>query len=211
LDRNQSDRLAWYSLQFQHHPSPCITEEPTAEAVVQKTEELIPPKLFPRLLDLGCGDGLITKKLIERGFQAVGVTLGEINIDRAKQVHGLDIDLYEMHNLPYAPNSFDAVLCNHAFEHSYAPFILVCEIRVMLRLKGRWLINLPHYTSIHGPITYHHPSVLMPKQFNELFTHLGFNILQSETELDYYFLLEKDELTKCHSDVQRVLKARGEL
>lgn len=211
-----SGKLEWYSRMFQYHPSPCKTEEDVAQVIADKTAELMPPTDFPRLLDLGCGDGLTTKKLLQKGYKAVGVTLGETNIKRAKDVHGINIYLCDMHNVPFPPDSFDAVLSNHSFEHSYAPYILVCEVRVLLRLKGRWLINLPHWQSKHAPITYHHPSVLLPEQFRQLFKDLAFNILKGiteegkETYLDYTWLVEKDELTKCHSDIQRVLKARGE-
>lgn len=210
------DKLRWYDENLQHHPSPCRTEEAVAQIVADKTAHFIPPQAFPRILDLGCGDGLITKKLNERGFQAVGVTLGETNIQRAKEVHGIDIYLYDMHDLPFPPSSFDAVLSNHSFEHSYAPYILACEIRVILRLEGLWLINLPHWQSIHAPVTYNHPSVLLPNQFRELFQDLGFKILKSVTEegkepyFDYYWLVKKGELSQCHSDIQRVLKERGE-
>jgi len=210
-------KLEWYSKEFQFHPSACHTQEAVAQIIVDNTAELMPPSDFPRILDLGCGDGLMVKKLREKGYQAEGVTLGELNIQRAKEIHGTDIYLAEMHNVPFPPNSFDAVLSNHSLEHSYAPYILACEVRVLLRFKGRWLINLPHWKSIHAPMTYHHPAVLEPEQFKELFRDLAFTILKDPTPegqeqyLDYTWLVEKYLLTECHSDIQRVLKKRGEI
>jgi len=78
--------------------------------------ELLAPQPGERILDLGCGDGALTRKLQELGCHIVGVDSSPEMI-QAAQVLGLDARVMSGHELPFA-GEFDAVFTNAAL-HSY--------------------------------------------------------------------------------------------
>ena len=51
--------------------------------------ELLAPKPGERILDLGCGDGVLTKKLVDLGCEVVAVDSSVPQIEAAKKL-GLD-------------------------------------------------------------------------------------------------------------------------
>src|SRR3954471_4497113 len=74
--------------------------------------ELLDPKRGERILDLGCGDGALTKRLVEAGASVVGVDSSADMIDAAKLL-GLDARLVPAEDLPFE-GEFDAVFSNAA-------------------------------------------------------------------------------------------------
>src|SRR5689334_16989330 len=51
--------------------------------------DLLAPKAGERILDLGCGDGVLTQQIAEAGAEVVGVDSSEAMV-RAAQQRGLD-------------------------------------------------------------------------------------------------------------------------
>src|SRR5215471_20394605 len=72
--------------------------------------ELLAPKPGERILDLGCGDGVLTKKLSDLGCQIVAVDSSAAQIEAARNL-GLDAHVISGEALPYH-DEFDAVFSN---------------------------------------------------------------------------------------------------
>lgn len=75
-----------------------------------------------RVLDAGCGDGVLSVMLAEKGAIVVGTDISEPNIDAAKKIavaQGLNIDfrVADIENLPFENNEFDIVVSSHVLEH----------------------------------------------------------------------------------------------
>jgi SAM-dependent methyltransferase len=72
--------------------------------------ELLSPRPGERILDLGCGDGALTKKLAELGCEVVAVDSSAPQVEAARR---LGIEAYVMNGeeLPYQ-EEFDAVFSN---------------------------------------------------------------------------------------------------
>ena len=72
-----------------------------------------------RILDLGCGAGLpATKRLVEMGFDVVGLDFSSVQIERAQElVKGAKFIEADMAIWDCAPASFDAVVCFYALIH----------------------------------------------------------------------------------------------
>lgn len=73
---------------------------------------LLAPQAGERILDLGCGDGVLTAGLVEAGAEVVGIDAGEGMIASAK-AKGLDARLGDGQALAFS-NEFDAVFSNAA-------------------------------------------------------------------------------------------------
>jgi SAM-dependent methyltransferase len=72
--------------------------------------ELLAPVLGERILDLGCGDGFLTKKLADLGCAVVGVDASAAQVDAARKL-GLDARVLDAESLPFE-GEFDAVFSN---------------------------------------------------------------------------------------------------
>ncbi|MGB8986994.1 MAG: class I SAM-dependent methyltransferase, partial [Candidatus Sulfotelmatobacter sp.] len=74
--------------------------------------ELLAPRAGERILDLGCGDGVLTAKLASMGCQVVGVDASAAQIEAARK---LDLDARVMNGEALDFESeFDAVFSNAA-------------------------------------------------------------------------------------------------
>jgi SAM-dependent methyltransferase len=73
---------------------------------------LLDPKSGERILDLGCGDGVLTEKLVEAGVSVVGVDASDTMIEAAK-ARGLDAHVIDGQSLGFDAE-FDAVFSNAA-------------------------------------------------------------------------------------------------
>jgi trans-aconitate methyltransferase len=73
---------------------------------------LLDPQRGEHILDLGCGDGILTEKIVEVGATVVGVDASEDMI-AAALVRGLDARVEDGEKLTFGP-AFDAVFSNAA-------------------------------------------------------------------------------------------------
>jgi cyclopropane fatty-acyl-phospholipid synthase-like methyltransferase len=69
--------------------------------------DLLAPKPGERILDLGCGDGVLTKKLADLGCEVVAVDSSVPQIEAARKL-GLNAFAISGEDLPYE-GEFDAV------------------------------------------------------------------------------------------------------
>src|SRR5690242_15716906 len=72
--------------------------------------ELLKLKPGQHVLDLGCGDGALTRKLMDAGASVIGVDASEQQISAARMA-GIDARLMDAHDLGFR-NEFDAVFTN---------------------------------------------------------------------------------------------------
>ena len=74
--------------------------------------ELLAPKRGERILDLGCGDGVLTKKIADLGCDVVAVDASSAFVESARKL-GLAAYVVDAVALPYC-EEFDAVFSNPA-------------------------------------------------------------------------------------------------
>jgi len=79
-------------------------------ALGQPVLDLLQPQSGERILDLGCGDGALTEKLVAAGTQVVGIDSSPDMIEAALH-RGLDARVMDVRALVF-DNEFDAVFSN---------------------------------------------------------------------------------------------------
>ena len=77
------------------------------------------PESGERILDLGCGDGVLTAELAGKGAEVVGVD-ASADFVRACQARGLDVRLMDGEDLTF-DQEFDAVFSNAALHWMTRP------------------------------------------------------------------------------------------
>jgi len=96
------------------------------------------------LLDIGCADGTTTRQLqkIIPGARIVGVDYYKNAIDYAKRKKSkIKFVHADVHNLPFANNSFDTVTAIETLEHLTFPERVLDEIRRVLKPGGYLIIG----------------------------------------------------------------------
>jgi len=102
--------------------------------------ELLAPKAGERILDLGCGDGALTEKLVAMGCTVVGVDASE-NFVAAARARGLDARLMDGERLNFE-NEFDAVFSNAALHWMKRPDNVIDGVWRALKVGGRFVAEL---------------------------------------------------------------------
>lgn len=102
--------------------------------------DLLAPRPGERILDLGCGDGVLTAKLAALGCQVVGVDSSAPQIDAARNL-GLDARVMNGQALDFDAE-FDAVFSNAALHWMRDPAKVIAGVHRALRPHGRFVGEL---------------------------------------------------------------------
>jgi SAM-dependent methyltransferase len=96
-----------------------------------------------RVLDLGCRSGALTRHFLE-GNAVVGLDVDAAALARAAELGVEPVQANVEEPLPFADDSFDAVVAGELFEHLRFPDALVGEIRRVLRPGGVLVGSVPN-------------------------------------------------------------------
>lgn len=100
---------------------------------------------FTRVLDVGCGEGQISRALAEQGSSVVGVDPTLRNIDVARERGGgPTYEIGTATNLRYPDASFDAVVACLVFEHIDDLDGAIAEVSRVLKTGGQFSFFLNH-------------------------------------------------------------------
>jgi trans-aconitate methyltransferase len=108
--------------------------------------ELLAPKPGERILDLGCGDGALTIKLVELGCNVIGVDSSPGMIAAAKSL-GLNAQVMDGQTLPFI-NEFDAVFSNAALHWMKNPEQVIAGVWRALNSGGRFVGEFGGYGNV---------------------------------------------------------------
>jgi SAM-dependent methyltransferase len=98
---------------------------------------LLAPQVGERILDLGCGNGALSRKLVDSGCQVVGVDASPEMVEAAVGA-GLDARLMDGHSLTF-DGEFDAVFSNASLHWMKQPDRVIAGVRRALKRGGRFV------------------------------------------------------------------------
>jgi len=99
--------------------------------------EMLNPQPGENILDLGCGDGVLTAKLAAIGCRMVGIDGSAAQIEAARKL-GLDARVMDGEQLTFH-GEFDAVFSNAAMHWMRNPEAVIAGVRRALRPGGRFV------------------------------------------------------------------------
>jgi trans-aconitate methyltransferase len=105
--------------------------------------ELLAPKHGERILDLGCGDGALTKKLVDLGCEVVAVDSSAPQVEASRKL-GLDARVMSAEALPFH-EEFDAVFSNAVLHWIKSADLTIAGVYRSLRPGGRFVAECGGY------------------------------------------------------------------
>ena len=100
-----------------------------------------------RLLDVGCGAGILLNRMRQRGWKVDGIDLDKKALNYAKNRFDLDLHCGDLAAAKFPDNSFDAVTMHHVIEHVPNPVEFLKEARRILKPGGRLVMVTPNTKS----------------------------------------------------------------
>ena len=101
---------------------------------------LLAPRPGERILDLGCGDGVLAAKLAEMGCKVIGVDASEMQVAAARKL-GVDARVMAGEALQFR-DEFDAVFSNAALHWMLRPEEVIAGVWQALRRGGRFVAEM---------------------------------------------------------------------
>ena len=102
--------------------------------------ELLAPHAGERILDLGCGDGALTEKIVAAGAEVVAVDAAP-DMVAAARARGIDARVMPGQNLTF-DHEFDAVFSNAALHWMRPPDAVLAGVRRALKQGGRFIAEM---------------------------------------------------------------------
>jgi len=120
----------------------------------RRIHEMVTP--HSRILEIGCGRGLLLKQLAQLGHECHGSERSDLAAQRARKTVGLRIYTTPLAESGLEPHSFDLVILWHVLEHLEEPEQYLSLINHILRPGGLLLLEVPNYNSLQSQFSGKH-------------------------------------------------------
>jgi SAM-dependent methyltransferase len=101
----------------------------------------------PKVLDVGCGRGLLLRAFQQGGCDVTGTEFSEDACRFAREVLKLPVRVGLLHELNFPDHSFDVVVMWHVLEHVSDPRPTLAEVSRILKPGGLFLVAVPNFGS----------------------------------------------------------------
>lgn len=159
-----------------------------------------------KVLDLGCGDGVMISDLLSLGYlknnvllQAVDISKKNIDLAKKRKLPAL-FSVADAQDTKLKANSYDLIYSWMVIEHVPSPEKMAVEIKRLLKRKGRahvssvmkkpWAIYFYRNNNkfVIDPTHLHEYSSM--KEYKDQFTNVGLKVVKSYKELARYPLVD---------------------
>jgi len=99
------------------------------------------------ILDVGCGNGVISRHLGRFGFKVTGIDVSEKAIEKARSLNQFSNVKFMRENaedLIARGMKFDAIICSEVLEHLNDPDALLTVLNKSLSRNGKLIITIPN-------------------------------------------------------------------
>jgi 2-polyprenyl-3-methyl-5-hydroxy-6-metoxy-1,4-benzoquinol methylase len=99
------------------------------------------------VLDVGCGNGVISRSLGQLGYNVLGIDVSEKAIDKARQLNTyphVNFKVLSAEQLVAEGKLYDAVICSEVLEHLVHPESLLKTLKQSLSDQGILIVTVPN-------------------------------------------------------------------
>ena len=143
--RPSVNSLSRYYPQTHQSSSPALYERSDARPRIRLVSGLL-GGTPGRILDVGCGKGLLLLGLRERGWEVCGTELSEASAQIANTA-GITVYNLPLEECPFEIESFDVVTLYHSLEHMINPQKTLTAVHGLLRPGGFLVVEVPNIRS----------------------------------------------------------------
>jgi SAM-dependent methyltransferase len=145
-----------------------------------------------RIVDVGCGRGILPELMRQRGWEAHGVEFSETAARHAREVLGLPVFVGDFVQSPYADSSFDVVVLWHVLEHLSDPVAALRKSRQILKPGGLLVIAVPNFDSLQARMSGRHWFHLdVPRHYY----HFGLRVLRRLLESNGFAIVNVSHMS----------------
>ena len=159
------------------------------DAVIQKWI----PDGKRRVIDIGCGVGLLLIDLQKRGMDCFGIDFNPHLVRIAREQFGLNVEVRRLEDVAAMEVRYDLALLSHVLEHVVDPPGLLRQIATLLNPGGLLIIDVPNplycrerTRFYRGELTWnlyppHHLSFWSEKPMKIVLESVGYRVLECKT------------------------------
>lgn len=171
-----------------------------------------------RVLDVGCGNGVISRHLGQFGYEVLGIDISQKTIDVARSKNTLPNVRFEAISaeaLTAQGERYDAVICSEVLEHLDRPELLLKVIHASLKDNGLLVVTVPNGVGprelcVTRPMLKARNNPGLWKAINKVKSALGFKgtTVQSQADnLDHVqFFTRKDLVEIAQQNDYQIIK-----
>jgi glycosyltransferase involved in cell wall biosynthesis/2-polyprenyl-3-methyl-5-hydroxy-6-metoxy-1,4-benzoquinol methylase len=123
-----------------------IADRKRVDFITNVLQQSLPP--HGKILDVGCGNGVISRHLGRAGFNVLGVDVSEKTIESAKanttNLPNVNFMKKSAEELVASGEKYDAIICSEVLEHLSDPGSLVSVLRESLADNGKLIVTVPN-------------------------------------------------------------------
>jgi ubiquinone/menaquinone biosynthesis C-methylase UbiE len=122
-----------------------FTDEKRLKFIAQTLEQSI--LKGAQVLDIGCGNGIISRRLGEMGFNVLGVDVSEKAIATANSLNkssNVRFEVKSAEQLVADGQKYEAIICSEVLEHLHQPENLLKVLRKILAERGVLIVTVPN-------------------------------------------------------------------
>ena len=122
-----------------------FTDEKRLRFIAQTIEQSIVKGA--QVLDIGCGNGIISRRLGEMGFNVLGVDVSEKAIATANSLNkssNVRFEVKSAEELVADGQKYEAIICSEVLEHLNQPENLLKVLRIILAERGVLIVTVPN-------------------------------------------------------------------
>ncbi len=99
-----------------------------------------------KVLEIGLGDGYLTRQLFLLGYDVTGLDISDVNIKRLrKEMKNATLIIGNINNMPFRDESFDVIIATELIEHLNNKDLAkgLKEMKRCLRKGGMFIVTVP--------------------------------------------------------------------
>ena len=135
---------------YAHSGEPSLIEKIDSYLRQKKIQDLDLADNQTKILDIGCGKGLLLERLASLGWEAYGTEISEKTAKGAKAQKSGNVHIGKLSEQLFPAEHFNVVTLWHVLEHLPDPFESLCYIHKILENKGYLIVQVPDISSMQA-------------------------------------------------------------